>query len=116
MVCGVEVREGAPFVGRDGVEGVVLMEYMAQCVGVWAGQQAISTGGDVQIGFIIACKKMELHVDRVPVGATLRVESRRVWGEMALGQFACSVSRDDHVLATASLSVYRGELPPEGGQ
>ncbi len=114
MVCGVEVRPDAPFVGPDGVEGVVLMEYMAQCVGVWAGQYATTTGGEVQIGFIIACRKMELSVDRVPIGASLRVESRRVWGEMALGQFACRVTRDDAVLATASLSVYRGELPPEG--
>lgn len=107
VVCGVTVREGAPFVGHGRMRGVVMMELMAQTAGVFAGFQARERGEPVRIGFLVGVRDMDIARDWIDVGTQLVVEARRVWGDAALGHFQCTVRDRGEVLARASLSVVR---------
>src|SRR2546428_8966610 len=84
MACSVTVREGAPFV-RDGrVATVVALEYMAQCIAAFAGLDALASGDGPRIGFLIGCRELQLLRDAIPVGTTLAIEVKRVWGDALL--------------------------------
>lgn len=113
MTCAVTIREDTPFVDEGGADPLVCFEHMLQCIGAWVGARVYAGDEPVQIGFVIACRQMDLHVERVPLGTRLTVRSRRVWGDMALGQFDCSTHAGERPVATARFSVYRGDLPPE---
>lgn len=105
LLCAVTVRADAAFVEENGVQMIVTLEYMAQCVAAFAGLQARGAGDPVQIGYLIGCRQMTLNGDRIAIGTYLTLESKRVWGDNALGSFQCSVHDGDTCVASALLSV-----------
>ena len=115
MVCAVTIRADAPFVQPAGVQAVVTLEYMAQCVAAWAGLTGRLMGQPVRIGFLIGCREMLLHRDRIAIGTCLTVVCKRVWGDSVLGSFECEVSDEAGCVATALLSTAQagadGALP-----
>lgn len=112
MTCAVTVRADAPFVEPEGVQAVVTLEYMAQCVAAWAGLSGRLQGQRVRIGFLIGCRDMHLHRKRIPIGAQLVVTSQRVWGDSVLGSFECEVRDADGCVATALLTT--AQAGPDG--
>ncbi len=108
--CAVTVREGAPFVVRGRVPSVVFMEYMAQAIGAYAGNIARTSGREVEVGYLIAAREIELGVDHASVGDRLVVTALRQWGDELVGSFRCEVLRDGVTLAHGVLSVYQGPL------
>lgn len=113
-VCEVTVREGMPFVQDHRVATLVSLEYMAQTVAAYAGYNGYLKGGAAPIGFLIGCRQLRSHRPYVAAGTTLTIEARHVWGDTALGTFACTATLADGTpVATATLSVLQSE-PSEG--
>lgn len=112
VTCEVEIRPDSPFVHEElGVPGIVGLEYMAQCIAVYAGLSAHAKGEGARIGFLLGSRDVRIDADVFPIGDRLAVEARRSWGENDLGSFACEVRRGDDVLVRGNLTVYQGPLP-----
>jgi len=78
--CRVRIGEDDPFL-RDGrVPGVLVLEYMAQAVGVFSGLRHRAEGTPVRIGYLLSCRNLTVHRDFFVPGDTLEVEARVVWG------------------------------------
>jgi predicted hotdog family 3-hydroxylacyl-ACP dehydratase len=116
VTCEVEIRPDSPFVREGlgvpgGVPGIVGLEYMAQCIAVYAGLSAHAKGEGARIGFLLGSRDVRVDADVFPIGDRLAVEARRSWGENDLGSFACEVRRGAAVLVRGNLTVYQGPLP-----
>jgi predicted hotdog family 3-hydroxylacyl-ACP dehydratase len=113
-VTRVSISERSPFFENGGVPAVVTIEYMAQTIAAFAGAQRRVEGQAVELGFLLGCRQMTLHVDSLAAGDELRVQVRRVWTSDKLGQFECAVTREGLPIAQAVLSVYQGRLEDAG--
>jgi predicted hotdog family 3-hydroxylacyl-ACP dehydratase len=111
VTCEVQIRPDSPFMSEGGVPAIVGVEYMAQCVAVYAGLSARAKGEPVRIGFLLGSRTVRIDADLFAPGDRLLIEARWVWGEDALGSFACQVKRDDVVLLEGNLTVYQGPMP-----
>jgi predicted hotdog family 3-hydroxylacyl-ACP dehydratase len=107
--CGVALQPESPFAEEGCVPGLVALEYMAQCVAAFAGLEARGKGEPVRIGYIIGIRRIGFQVESFPVGRTLTVNAKRVWGDDALGNFECRVEMDGRSVSTAVISVYQGD-------
>lgn len=105
MVCAYTVRRGAPFATANGIEAVVVLEYMAQTIAAFAGYEGAQLGLPPKVGYLLGCRTLKLTADYVPIGAHLRIEIRRLWGDSALGNFGCEVHDDNGLVAAAQLTV-----------
>jgi predicted hotdog family 3-hydroxylacyl-ACP dehydratase len=111
VTCEVEIRPDSPFVRAEGVPAIVGVEYMAQCIAVYAGLAAHAKGEGARIGFLLGSRDVRIDADVFAVGDRLAVEARRTWGENDLGSFACQVRHGENVLVRGNLTVYQGPLP-----
>ena len=107
--CAVEIRESSTFFEPGGVPAWVALEYCAQTIAAYAGLKARGSGGAPKIGLLVAARELKLYTSAFPAGASLLVRVRREFGEERIGRFACEVTRDGAMVATASLSVYLPE-------
>jgi predicted hotdog family 3-hydroxylacyl-ACP dehydratase len=110
----VALTELSPFVEEGKLPALVTLEYMAQSIAAFAGAARRAAGKPVQLGFLIACREMELEVDSLFIGDVLEVTVNQVWTDEQLGSFDCLVTRRGEKISRASLSVYQGDLSPEG--
>jgi predicted hotdog family 3-hydroxylacyl-ACP dehydratase len=111
--CTLRVREGTPFVHEGRIEGCATLEHMAQCVAACLGYEALRGGGGVRVGMIIACKRFELFVPHLAVHDEAVVRAKRIRGNDTLSHFECRLERGDELVATAVLTLFHGERPPE---
>jgi predicted hotdog family 3-hydroxylacyl-ACP dehydratase len=109
--CEVEIRVDSPFLRAGVVPAIVGVEYMAQCVAVFAGLSARGKGEPPRIGLLLGSRDVRIDTDEFAVGDRLVVDARRSWGENDLGSFACRVQRGADLLVHGSLTVYQGPLP-----
>jgi 3-oxoacyl-[acyl-carrier-protein] synthase-1 len=116
VCCAVEIRADSPFAGPGGVPAVVGVEYMAQCIAVYAGLAARDKGDPVRVGFLLGSREVRLDAETFAVGDRLEVEARRTWGDNDLGSFACHVRRGAEVLVHGNLTVYQGPLPEQASR
>ncbi|HTU57939.1 MAG TPA: hypothetical protein VMF89_05890 [Polyangiales bacterium] len=111
--CSALIREHAPFVKQGSVSAEVTIEYMAQAVAACLGYEAITGGGGVRVGMIIACKRFEAHADKLDVGDRIEVEARCISGNETLSHFECKLTRADEVFSEATLTLYHAESLPQ---
>lgn len=111
--CSLQIREGTPFVEQGRVEGATTLEHMAQCVAACLGYEALLGGDGVRVGMIIGCKRFELHAPYLYVGDGATVHARRIRGNETLSHFDCRLDRGGEVFATAVLTLFHGDKPPE---
>lgn len=116
LVCSATVRVGGAFVLGSALPVLATLEHMAQAVAAWAGWCGRQAGEPVRIGYLLGCRELSLSRDSVPVGTQLTIRAERVWGDNALGSFACEVHAGAELLAKATLSVAQpteadGEIP-----
>jgi predicted hotdog family 3-hydroxylacyl-ACP dehydratase len=102
---------GVPAVDSGGVPAVVGLEYMAQCIAVFAGMGARAGGVEKRIGLLLGCRELNLHTDVFRAGQTLSVSVHRTWGESDLGSFTCRIEHAGETLVAGTLTVYQGPLP-----
>jgi predicted hotdog family 3-hydroxylacyl-ACP dehydratase len=114
-VCALTLEKDAPFVEQDCVQTAVSIEYMAQGVAACLGYEALRGGESVRVGMIIGCRKFELATETIPIGTPLEIHVERKRGNENLSHFQCSVSDAERTYATALLTLYHAERPPEDG-
>ena len=110
--CSAYIREHAPFVSHGSVSAEVTIEYMAQAVAACLGYEAITAGGGVRVGMIIACKRFEAHADQLHVGDQIEIEAQCISGNEALSHFDCKLSRGGALFSEAVLTLYHADSLP----
>lgn len=87
------------------------IELMAQAVAAYAGLHAKSSGGQVQLGFLLGTRKYECAVSSFAAGAELEVSARRsLEDDSGMGVFECEI-RSAGISLHARLNVYRPTDP-----
>jgi len=109
ITCTVQLHNGSPFVENGSVEAFVALEYMAQCVAAYAGLQAYRRGEPVKVGYLVGARKVDIAVDSFGVGDQLIVRAEHIWGDDALGKFACTVDSNGQRVADGVLTIYQGD-------
>ncbi|HUS24285.1 MAG TPA: 3-hydroxylacyl-ACP dehydratase [Candidatus Binatia bacterium] len=107
--CSVAIRRTSRFFepGR-GVPGWVGIEYMAQCIGVWAGIQRLEAGQPVIIGLLLGTRAYEFSCEYFTEGQQLAVEVEMlVRDSTGVGAFACVLRDDTGVLARGDVKAYQ---------
>lgn len=110
LVCALTLRASSTFVRDGSVPCLVAIEYMAQTVAAHFGLRAHRRGHTARSGFLIGVREANFEVDELRVGDALEVRAAVVVEDELRGSFACSVVREGVVMATATLSVYRGPI------
>lgn len=104
-------QQMAPFARADGsVSGSVILELMAQTVGLFAGRRARLRGQAPQIGFLLGTRSMSCTVSELAAGTQVQVRVRCVYLDEdndLPSQFACEATLDDRVISEANLTVYQ---------
>jgi predicted hotdog family 3-hydroxylacyl-ACP dehydratase len=111
--CAATIREHAPFVVQGSVASAVTIEYMAQAVAACLGYEAITSGGGVRVGMIIACKRFEAHAEKLDVGDALEIDVMCVQGNESLSHFDCKVARAGQLFSAATLTLYHATSLPK---
>jgi predicted hotdog family 3-hydroxylacyl-ACP dehydratase len=92
LTAEVTIRADALFARAPGVGAWVGIEYMAQAIAAFAGNEALRRGEKVKMGFLVGTRHYACNVPYFPVGATLRISVRRdVQGGNGVGSFTCSI-------------------------
>jgi predicted hotdog family 3-hydroxylacyl-ACP dehydratase len=112
--CRLCVRADMPTVVGGRAPAAVVIEYMAQAIGVFAGLRAIRDGEFPRIGYLLGTRELALDTDWLAVGDVIDVEVRRVFGDETLGSFECTASRAGTRIAKGDVKVYLSpkESPP----
>lgn len=111
--CSALIREHAPFVKHGRVSAEVTIEYMAQAVAACLGYEAITSGGGVRVGMIIACKRFEAHAAELHVGDLVEVEVRCISGNESLSHFEGKLLRAGALFSEAVLTLYHADSLPK---
>jgi predicted hotdog family 3-hydroxylacyl-ACP dehydratase len=106
VTCEVTLRTDSTFVRQGRARAIVSLEYMAQCVGVFAGYQRFSRSEKPKIGYLVGARDVVLEVDTLEAGDRLLVRAEHLWVCDRAASFKCSVKRETATIATAMLSVY----------
>jgi predicted hotdog family 3-hydroxylacyl-ACP dehydratase len=105
VACEVTLHDDSPFVEHHRVRGAIALEYMAQCVGAFAGLRALARGEPIPVGYLVGAREVVFEIDHFEVGDALRVEVDHVFGDTQLGHFMCRVLRGGRAVASAALHV-----------
>lgn len=104
--CEVTLSTDSTFIRQGRARAVVSLEYMAQCVAVFAGYQRYIKGKKPTIGYFIGARDVVLGADMLEAGDRLLVRAEHSWIGEKTASFKCSVERGAQTIATAMLSVY----------
>ncbi len=115
IACQVVLRDDSPFVEAGRAPAALAIEYMAQCIAAYVGLRGYARGEPVQIGYLIGARDVTLPADDFRVGDVLHVTASHVWGDEALGSFACAIERGAREVARGTLNVYRGDVERMAG-
>lgn len=109
--CSLQVRAGSPFVDEEGLPTAFTLEHMAQTVAVCLGYEAYRGGEGARVGMIVSCRSFEAHVDRVAIGDELAITVGLLQGNASTSHFECLARRGEEPIASATLTLFYGELP-----
>lgn len=86
----------------------VLLEYMAQTMGLWACWQAKQQGKPQPVGFLLGSRKLSLKYPFIEVGTTLIFEAHLIYlGEDGVAQFDCQTFQNDEKIAHAKINAFQ---------
>lgn len=87
----------------------ILIELMAQTIGLYAGLKNRSEGSAPRVGFLLGTRQFEVHVGDLSDGDVIDLSARCVFysdGELPC-QFDCRARRNGREIAAANLTVYQ---------
>lgn len=107
----VIAEQCTPFALEDGsVSASVLIELMAQTVGLYAGNRSRSHGKSPQIGFLLGARRLTSDISVLTPGTVVDVEVECLFlddtGELP-SQFACLARIAGRVVSEANLTVFQ---------
>jgi len=104
-VCTMRVAASSRLVANGQLEGVLLLEPMAQTVAACLGYEAYRAGQGVRVGMVVACRELQAFVPHVAVGTALRIRVSRVRGSDSASHFDCEVLHEERVIASATMTL-----------
>ena len=118
VICEWQVNIDDPFVEKDlGVPAYVGIEFMAQCVAVYAGARARIVGLGPPLGFLLGARHFKSSVSNYEIGERYRATCQElIRDDSGMGSYACSILHGDVKVAEARLAVFekeRGKKPGE---
>lgn len=99
---------------EEKIGGWLVLELMAQTVGVYAGNKGRNHNEPPKIGFLLGTRKLEVSRSSFSVGETLTIEVKcLMFGEDDLpSQFECRATVGDETVGTANLTVFQPKEVP----
>lgn len=108
VVCGVTVRDGAPFVEAGQISALISLEYFAQTVAALYGYNNRHSE-EFKVGMLLGTRDLELRATHFRVGEAFTVTGQEVWSGGQMAQFRCELLRGGaEVVARAAISVLHG--------
>ena len=94
---------------------MLVIELMAQTVGVWAGDKRLKTDNaskpegeqDAELGLLLSARNLKINAPEIPDGALLRTTMNLLIDESRLTSFEGNVSIGDTVIASGRLNVFQ---------
>ncbi len=112
IVCGVTIREDAPFVQEGRVPALISLEYFAQTVAALFGYQSRHQPDAFRMGMLLGTRELELLTPYFEVGDALTITGHEEWRADPLARYRCELHRGAVLLAHAAISVVQGGPPP----
>jgi predicted hotdog family 3-hydroxylacyl-ACP dehydratase len=109
-VCRTTIHADCVFAIDGRVHPAALIEFVAQVCAIGVGVLSARKGDPPRTGIILACREIAFEVDELVVGDELTITTHRVFGQIQLAAFSCTVTRGDALCATIQLSVADAEL------
>ena len=109
-VCTVTIGPHSIFQNSKGhVPAWVGIEYMAQCIAVFAGMRARSKDEKIQIGYLLGSRYLEIFDKDFIQGQTLEIRCKLIKEDNNIGVFQCEVfdAGNHALLLKGNLNVYR---------
>lgn len=103
------IRSDTLFCDGAGVGSWVGIEYMAQAIAAYAGNQALQRGEAVKVGFLLGARRYQASVPLFALGSVLHVHAQHAMqGENGLAAFECRIddAASGAVLANATITVF----------
>lgn len=96
------------------VGGWLVLELMAQTIGVFAGVRSIREGGAPRIGFLLGTRKFDVSVPFFQQGQTLVIHARCLYYSDGVlpSQFECTASLQGTEISRANLTVFQPNQAP----
>lgn len=93
------------------IGGWLVLELMAQAVGVFSGLQLKSSGEKPKIGFLLGTRHLQTRIGEFNPTDVITVKARCTFpaGDGMPGQFECVADRGGEPFAQATLTLYRPE-------
>ena len=109
LTAELTIREDALFADAHGVGAWVGIEYMAQAIAAFAGNEARQRAEKAKIGFLVGTRRYACNVAYFPVGVTLKIFVRRVeHGVRGVASFECSITGEG-IVAESTVTVIQPE-------
>lgn len=106
----VTIREDCLFCENSKVPALVGIEFMAQTIAAFAGNQDKTNNKNPSIGLLLGTRLYESTVDHFVLGSVLNIHVEQLYiDDSSLGVFKCkiaAVNQLDSVLIKANLNVY----------
>ncbi len=90
----------------QGVPAYIGIEYMAQTIALWSGIRRRQHGQLPGIGFLLGTRKYETHTAFFASGSMLTVRAEQRYLLDGMSVFACEISANDALLASANINAY----------
>lgn len=90
-------------------ESWVAIELMAQTAAALAGLQDRAEGytGAPRPGFLLGTRKLTLRIPQFAVGQRYLIQATSLFSDQESASFACTIMKDETVVAEATLNAYR---------
>lgn len=104
----LQVRVNMPFFeARKGVAAHIAIEWMAQACGAYVGIEALATGRQPQIGFLLGTRNFTSSVGWFSAGSDWIIRGDVRFRDAEAGSFDCAVRRGDETVASATLTLHQ---------
>ena len=110
----VAIRPDSLFLlAGQGVPAHVGLEYMAQTCGAFAGLEAMARGEAVRLAYLLGSRRYRAARPWFVLGEQLLVTALLMLRDGNMAVFDCRIEAGGAELATAQLTVFQPDAPPE---
>ncbi len=119
VTCETAAKKGgrlALFEKENGAfDAAVVIELMAQTVGVWAGDKRIHSDQkmkpvgeqDAELGLLLSARNLKITIDEIPADSVLTMSMKLLIDESRLTSFEGTVAIGENIVATGRLNVFQ---------
>ncbi len=112
LTAEVVISEETPFCDSpSGVPAYIGVEYIAQAIAAFNGLKDLNEGAEVQPGFLLGSRKVNMNCDYFPVGSTLTVNVETSFNDGEMAVFDGAVTMNGNTVVDGRINVYQPADP-----